>query len=136
MIYRSGKGQRVEQIHGVNVFIATTTVADDRDAVDLIAQAHYDHQATWVVLPVDLLPDQFFQLQTGMAGAIAQKFVSYRMGLAVVGDVSSHIAASTSFRDWVRETNKGRHVWFVQDLAAFSEQLDCPHGRGSDGAGA
>jgi len=111
-------------------------VHDDRDAVDLIAEAHYEHQAEWVLLPVDLLPPDFFRLQTGVAGAIAQKFVNYRMKLAIVGDVSAHEDASEAFRDWVRETNEGRNLWFVPDLAAFDERLDSRYGGGSDGAGA
>ena len=115
------------------MYTATAAVASDRDAVDLIAEAHYGHQAEWVVLPVELLPDEFFQLRSGLAGAIAQKFVDYRMKLVIVGDVSAHIAASTAFRDWVRETNRSRHLRFVPDQAAA---LDCVHGGGSDGASA
>jgi hypothetical protein len=51
-----------------------------------------------------------------------QKFVNYRMRLAVVGDVSAHEAASEPFRDWVRETNRGKDIWFVPDLASFEER--------------
>jgi hypothetical protein len=116
------------------LFTATKVVRDDRDAVDLIAEAHYEHQAEWVVLPAELLMPEFFRLETGVAGAIAQKFVNYRMSLAIVGDVSAHEDASKPFRDWVRETNKGRHLWFVPDLAALTERLDCRYGGGSDGA--
>lgn len=117
-------------------FTAGKVVHDDRDAVDLIAEAHYEHQAEWVLLPVDLLPAGFFRLQTGMAGAIAQKFVNYRMKLAIVGDVSAHEDASEAFRDWVGETNEGRDLWFVPDLAAFDERLDSRYGGGGDGGGA
>jgi hypothetical protein len=117
-------------------FTAGKVVRDDRDAVDLIAEAHYEHQAEWVLLPVDLLPPDFFRLQTGVAGAIAQKFVNYRMKLAIVGDVSAHEDASQAFRDWVRETNESRDLWFVPDLAAFDERLDSRYGRAGDGPGA
>lgn len=76
-----------------------------------------------MVLPVEHLTDEFFVLRTGVAGAIAQKFVDYRMRLAIIGDVSAQIAASTSFRDWVHETNRGSHLWFIPNLATFSDRL-------------
>jgi len=105
------------------VFISTDSIGDDRDAVDLIAKAHYDHQAEWVLLRVDQLPAEFFQLRNGVAGAIVQKFVNYRMRLVIVGDVSAQVADSEPVRDWIREANRGRDLWFVPDLAAFEERL-------------
>ncbi len=117
----------------MKTYTAITPVNDDRNAVDLIAEAHYAHGAEWVLLPVELLPGAFFQLRSGVAGAIAQKFVDYRMGLLIVGDVSPHLAASSAFREWVWETNRGRRLRFVPDLDAALSWL---HGRGSDSAGA
>jgi hypothetical protein len=105
------------------VFVSTDAISNDRDAVDLIAKAHYDHEAQWVVLGVDQLPADFFQLRTGVAGAIVQKFVNYRMRLAIVGDVPAQVADSEPVRDWIREANRGRDLWFVPDLAALEERL-------------
>lgn len=105
------------------VFVSTDSISDDRDAVDLIAKAHYDHHAQWVLLRVDQLPAEFFRLRSGVAGAIVQKFVDYHMALAIVGDISTPLADSESVRDWVREANRGRHLWFVPDLAAFEGRL-------------
>jgi hypothetical protein len=45
------------------------------------------------------------------------------MGLAVVGDISDKLATSKPLRDWVRESNRGRWLWFVQDLDALAERL-------------
>jgi uncharacterized protein DUF4180 len=107
----------------LRTYRATTPISNDRDAVDAIAEAHYGHEADTVVVPVELLPAEFFQLSSGLAGAIVQKFVNYRMSLVILGDVSAHEAASTSFRDWVREANRGRELRFVPDQAG----LDCLH---------
>ncbi|HEY0688089.1 MAG TPA: DUF4180 domain-containing protein, partial [Kribbella sp.] len=73
---------------------------------------------------------EFFQLRTGVAGAIVQKFVQYRTGLAVVGDIAAYLAASDTFQDWVRETNRGRHIWFVADLAELEQRLTTARGPG------
>jgi hypothetical protein len=119
----------LRRLHGVPVLVCAAEggpLRDDRDAVDLIAQAH---PAEWVAVPVDRLTPEFFRLRTGVAGAIVQKFVQYRTGLAVVGDVTAHLAAGDAFRDWVRETNRGRHTWFVADLAELEQRLT-PSGPG------
>jgi hypothetical protein len=52
-----------------------------------------------------------------------QKFVNYGVRLAIVGDISAHVAASTPFRDLVYESNRGRQVWFVADLDALDSRL-------------
>ena len=107
----------------MRVFVSDVPVGDDREAVQLIAQAHYEHDATWVAIPTDQLGEEFFELRTGRAGAIAQKFVDYRTGLAVVGDIMAELAGSKPLRDWVRESNRGRSLWFVPDLDALAERL-------------
>jgi hypothetical protein len=112
----------VEELGGVRVFVSDTSV-DDGDAVQLIATAHYEHQAEWVALMAEGLGDEFFELQTGRAGAITQKFVNYRMGLVVVGDISDRLAASKALRDWVRESNRGPSLWFVDELSELAERF-------------
>ncbi|MEV8372254.1 DUF4180 domain-containing protein [Kribbella sp. NPDC056861] len=107
----------------MRTYQTTTPLRNEQDAVDAIAEAHYGHEADTVVVPVDLLPAEFFQLSTGVAGGIVQKFVNYRMGLIVLGDVLAYAETSTPFRDWVREANRGRELKFVPDQAA----LDCLH---------
>lgn len=115
----------------MKTYTATTTLQNDQDALDLIAEAHYNHQAEWVLVPVEALPLDFFQLRSGVAGAIVQKFVQYEMKVLFFGDVTPHVEASTAFRDWIRETNRGQHLRFEPDLDAALGWL---HGRGSDSA--
>jgi len=98
-------------------------LANDRDAVDLIADAHYTHQADFVVVPVERFVDGFFSLRTRIAGEIVQKFVTYQMRLAIMGDISGHLADSASLRAFVQESNRGKDLWFVADLAELSDRL-------------
>ena len=72
---------------------------------------------------------KFFQLKTGIAGEITQKLVNYRLRLAVVGDISTRVAKSNALRDYVRESNRGDHVWFVDSDDDLDRKL-------SDRAGA
>jgi hypothetical protein len=113
------------EINGVTVLECSPdgqVVDSDRATMDLIADA-MGHDAELVALPVERLPDEFFSLRSGLAGLIAQKFVNYRMRLAIVGDVTAHVDRSTALRDFVRETNRGSQLWFVADGAELRERL-------------
>ena len=94
-------------------------VRTEADATDLIGNAWYAG-ATLVAVPVELVDAAFFRLRSGLAGAVTQKFVNYRMRLAIVGDLSPYLG-SEPLRDFVRESNRGRQLWFADtwdDLAA------------------
>ncbi|GAA1512637.1 DUF4180 domain-containing protein [Kribbella lupini] len=105
-----------------STFVNDKPLGSLQDAIDLIGDASYWHQASWVAVRVEDLPEGFFVLSSGVAGEIVQKFAQYGMGLAVVGDVSSYEVSSTPFRDWVRESNRGRQLWFVADVEALEEK--------------
>jgi hypothetical protein len=76
-----------------------------------------------VAVPVARIAPAFFDLSSGVAGAIVQKFANYRVRLAVVGDITGHVAASTALRDFVRECNRSRQTWFVADEAELAARL-------------
>ncbi|GAA4660358.1 DUF4180 domain-containing protein [Streptomyces youssoufiensis] len=112
-------------IHAVPVFrypADGARLATEQDALDLVGNASYQG-ARWVVIPADRLDPAFYELRTRLAGDIVQKFVNYRVGLAVIGDISAHTAASSSLRDFVRECNRGRQTWFVADEDELRERL-------------
>ncbi|MGC5021113.1 DUF4180 domain-containing protein [Micromonospora sp. DT47] len=92
------------------------------DATDVIGEA-LGYGADLVLLPVRRLAVEFFTLRTGVAGELVQKFVNYRLRLAVVGDVSPHVARSTALRDFVAEANRGDQLWFVATMAELEERL-------------
>ncbi len=97
-------------------------VTSEEDALNLIVNAGW-RGAELVVIPVERLGDDFFDLSTGLLGAIAQKFVNYGMRLAVLGDVSARTEASKPLRDFVLETNRGRQLWFVADADELDKRL-------------
>ncbi len=81
------------------------------------------HAATFVVIPADRLAPDFFQLRTGLAGEILQKFVNYGLRLAIIGDLSAFTANSTALRDLINESNRGNSVWFLPDLGEVKKRL-------------
>lgn len=97
-------------------------IADEQSAVDLMA-ALWGQEVQWLALPVDRLTEDFFRLRTRVAGAVVQKLQQYGFRVAVVGDISGYVAASTALRDFVYESNRGRQLWFVADEAELDERL-------------
>ncbi|AUG81362.1 alpha/beta hydrolase [Kitasatospora sp. MMS16-BH015] len=97
-------------------------IADERAATDLLGDA-MGLGAEWVALPVERLPPEFFQLRTGLAGTVVQKFATYRLGLAVLGEIQSYLDTSTALRDFVFESNRGRQLWFLPDAEALHTRL-------------
>ncbi|MGV3622036.1 MAG: DUF4180 domain-containing protein [Archangium sp.] len=90
-------------------------IATGADVSNLIGQT-WGQEVDEIVVPVCRLADAFFDLKTGLAGEVLQKFANYRLKLVVVGDVSAHVERSTAFRDFVREAQRGEHVRFVAEV--------------------
>ncbi|MEU9147645.1 DUF4180 domain-containing protein [Streptomyces sp. NPDC048349] len=100
-------------------------IAGEREALDCIGDAGYQG-ARWAVIPAERFDEDFFRLSTRVAGAIIQKFVQYRVGLVVLGDISRHTENSSALRDFVRECNRGTQTWFLADAAQLRERLAGP----------
>ena len=83
----------------------------------------YGSGAKIVMIPVSRLGAGFLTLSTRIAGDVIQKFVNYGFQVAIIGDVSEAVAQSDALRDFIRESNRGRHVWFVVDLEGLTAKL-------------
>ncbi|RKF24906.1 DUF4180 domain-containing protein [Micromonospora globbae] len=113
---------------GVTVLVcdpAGPPLATTEAALDLIGAAFAGAEV--VAVPAQRFDPDFFSLGTRFAGEIMQKFVNYRLRLAVVGDISAHLAASGTLRALVAESNRHDHIWFVPDLAALDARLAATH---------
>jgi hypothetical protein len=94
----------------------------ERAAADVVGEL-FGAGASTVAIPLSRVPPGFLTLATRIAGEVIQKFVTYRFRVAIVGDVAAAVAASDALRDFVRESNRGRHVWFVADLSELEVKL-------------
>lgn len=114
----------VTERRGVPVLVCAevgTPISSTQDALDLIGAAYFN--AETIAVPVTRLDKQFFALRTGLAGEIMQKFANYRMRLAIVGDITDHLADSPALHDLVHESNLGNQIWFVADLDELDAKL-------------
>ncbi|MFC8846025.1 MULTISPECIES: DUF4180 domain-containing protein [unclassified Micromonospora] len=114
----------VRELAGVPVLVCDPdgpVVATEQDALDLIGAAFLGAQV--VAVPASRLTEGFFSLGTRFAGDVMQKFVNYRLRLAVIGDISGQLAESSALRALVHESNRADHVWFLPDLDALDARL-------------
>ncbi|MCZ0985142.1 DUF4180 domain-containing protein [Streptomyces diastatochromogenes] len=115
----------LETLHDVPVLRCAPegpALDSERAALDLIGDA-MGQGAELVVVPVERVADEFFRLRSGVAGAVVQKFVTYRLRLAVVGDISAHVEASDALRDFVYESNQGGQLWFLTRYQDLDDRL-------------
>jgi hypothetical protein len=113
------------ELYGVRVLeIAVNGPPLDAGAAlnDLIADA-LGRDAGLVVVPMGRLRNDFFKLSSGMAGEMLQKFVTYGRRVAIVGDIARRVETNAALRDFVRESNRGEHVWFVSTQAELEDRL-------------
>jgi hypothetical protein len=88
----------------------------------MIGAAH-SQGAQLVAIPIARLGEEFFHLRNGIAGEVLQKFVTYHLRIAILGDISPLGASSKALHDFVVECNRGSTIWFVRDLEELKDRL-------------
>ena len=78
---------------------------------------------TTIAIPVACLPEEFFQLRSGIAVAMSQKLVNYRITVAFVGDIADKVLDSQPLGDFIRDCNRGRWIWFVTNMKELAGRL-------------
>lgn len=101
-------------------------IQNERDALDLISLC-MENSINLLLIPGERLSDEFFNLKTGTAGAILQKFMQYGVKAAVILDKGR---CQGRFRDLMIESNRGNmfRVYESQDEAAawlVSDMINC-----------
>jgi hypothetical protein len=106
-------------VHGLRVleYSAEGPILDsDRSVMDLIGDA-MANSAVLVVVPAARFSADFYQLRTGLAGDLLQKFVNYRLRLAIVGDLSKAMSESEPLNAFVN------HIWFLSSIGELGQKL-------------
>lgn len=96
-------------------------ITDVQSALDFMATISYDTGCYRITINKSAIVEEFFDLKTRLAGEVLQKFVNYNVKLAIVGDFS--VYSSKSLKDFIYESNKGKHIFFVSDEEQGVEML-------------
>ncbi len=92
-------------------------IATPRQANDVLAEA-FAHEANAVLMEEAALAPAFFDLRTGLAGEILQKFANYGRRLAIFGDIGRYLAESAALRTFVARADHDGQVFFAIDRDA------------------
>ena len=87
-------------------------ISDEQEALDLAAFC-WEQETQFLLISHSNLTDDFYNLRTGLAGSVLQKFANYRIRAAAVIDP---LKVSGRFGELVNELNRGR------DFRVFAEK--------------
>ena len=88
-------------------------LTDAQSALELAMTARYAAGADHLLVDKAAVAEDFFILSTGLAGEILEKFIQYRIKMAVYGDFSCY--TSKPLRDFIYESNHGSDFFFVPE---------------------
>jgi len=114
VIHENGNS-KVAEIKSAEIIVTKV-----QDALDIMADADYNG-ARKIILYEKNFHSDFFKLRTGLAGEILQKFVNYKVCLAIIGDFSKY--QSKPLHDFIFECNKGNQLFFVSDFVTAIKKL-------------
>ena len=95
------------------------------DANNLLGNAYYQG-FDGMIISADKISPRFFDLKTRLAGETLQKFSTFQMRLAIVGDFSTF--TSESLKSFIYESNRGNLIHFsptTADAVAWFENQFC-----------
>ncbi|HTF06413.1 MAG TPA: DUF4180 domain-containing protein [Bacteroidia bacterium] len=103
----------VNDIRIAEVVSDSKIISNAQDGLDLLGNLYYQDFDRIIIHEKNIAPD-FFDLKTGIAGEVLQKFSTYRVRLAIVGDFSKYPGKSIS--DFIFESNKMGQINFVASV--------------------
>jgi hypothetical protein len=115
MISHQVNGVQIAEVKSDELIIATA-----QDGLDLLGNLYYQAFDCIVIHEQNITPS-FFDLKTGIAGEVLQKFSNYRMRLAIIGDFTKY--SGKSIRDFIYESNKGGRINFLSSIPEALEKL-------------
>lgn len=95
-------------------------IRNAQDALDLMVNCGYQGARKIIIHGKNLIPD-FFDLKTGIAGEILQKFSTYDVQLAIVGDFLKY--PGQSLQAFIHESNRIGRINFVNSVAEAKGKL-------------
>jgi hypothetical protein len=95
-------------------------IVNAQDALDIMVNCTYQGARKIIIHEKNIVPE-FFNLSSGLAGEVLQKFSTYDAQLSIIGDYDKF--SSKSLRDFIYESNKAGRVTFVNSMAEARERL-------------
>ena len=110
--------------NGVEIAVVSSSeviITDVQSSLDFMATVNYEVGCDRIILNKSAICEDFFNLRTRLAGEILQKFSTYQIKFAIVGDFS--VYTSNSLKDFIYESNKGRNIFFLSNEKQAVDKL-------------
>lgn len=92
----------------------------EQDSLDIIATC-MENDIYFIILKGEGLSDDFYNLRTGLAGAVLQKFMNYHVKAALV--IEDEEKVKGRFREMVIEANKGNDFKVFKEISEAESWL-------------
>ncbi|MES2828688.1 MAG: DUF4180 domain-containing protein [Bacteroidota bacterium] len=113
-VHGEGAGKIVEVVDEVRL------INNAEEGLQILVDLYYQDFDKVILHEHHFTPD-FFNLKTGLAGEILQKYSNFKVQLCIVGDFSKYDAPS--IKSFIYESNNGTRVNFLPTLVAAIEKL-------------
>jgi hypothetical protein len=98
-------GNSIVEIVDDNIIIKET---------DDVFKLFFIDNCSTIILKKENILNDFYDLSTGIAGEILQKFSNYRRRIAIIGDFEN--IKSKSLKDFIYESNRTNQIIFVKTI--------------------
>lgn len=95
-------------------------INNNQDGLELLINLYYQ-DFDGIILHEKNITPTFFDLKSGMAGEVLQKFSTYSVRLSIIGDFLKY--NSKSLHDFIYESNKGKLISFVSSVSNAISKL-------------
>lgn len=107
--------KKIAEIHSNDLLIANVD-----DGFQIMIDLCYQDFDSIILHEKNITPD-FFDLKTGLAGELLQKFTNYKVRLAIIGAFDKY--SGQSINAFMVESNRGKQVHFLPSVNAALEKL-------------
>ncbi|WP_316836103.1 DUF4180 domain-containing protein [Pedobacter nutrimenti] len=114
------KTHRIGERKLAEIISDSVLINNAEEGLQLLVDLYYQDFESIIIHENNITP-VFFDLKTGLAGEILQKFSNYRVRLAIVGDFEKY--PGKSIRDFIFESNKGRLINFLSTADEAKDKL-------------
>lgn len=94
------------------LFSEEVLIYDIQSALDITMTTSYETDSDRLVLNKEMIAEDFFDLNTGLAKDLFEKFANYSIKIAIYGDFSGY--DKDSFHQFMLENYKGKDFYFTE----------------------
>ena len=95
-------------------------ISNAEEGLQILVDLYYQDFDKIILHEINITPG-FFDLKTGLAGEILQKFSNFRVQLVIVGTFSQY--QGQSIKDFIFESNKGQLINFLPSVEEAKKKL-------------